>query len=92
MATETQISAFISAETKEELEKYSRATGVKKGRVIEDALRHHLQALRELPLDAIIHPRIVLTRASGEALVKHLKSRSRPTAALRKLMSEPDGD
>jgi hypothetical protein len=91
MATETQISAFISAETKEALEKYTRATGVKKARVIEDALRHHLQALRELPLDAIVHPRLVITRESGEVLAKHLK-RARPTTALRKLMSEPDGD
>ena len=40
----TQISAFISATTKERLERYTEAHGLKKGAVVEAALLHHLLA------------------------------------------------
>jgi len=45
----TRISALISEKMRELLERHARATGVKKGRLVEQALLHHLQA--ELPLD-----------------------------------------
>ena len=85
-APESQVSAFVSAETKEMLERYVRGTGVKKGHVIEEALRHHLQALREIPLDLIVSTRVVLTRESGERLLAVLDRPPRPTPALRKLL------
>ena len=44
---DTQVSAVISAATKELLDCHVRATGVKKGHVLEMALLHHLQALHE---------------------------------------------
>ncbi len=91
MSREIQISAFVSVETKELLEKHVRATGVKKGYLIEAAVRHHLEALHELPTDIIIHPRLVITRKSGEALARRLK-KARPSRALRELMSATDGD
>jgi hypothetical protein len=91
MATETQISAFISAETKDLLDRHVRATGVKKGHLVEAALRHHLEALHELPDDVIVHPRIVVIRKSGQALLEQVK-KSRPNSALQQLMSDPDGD
>jgi hypothetical protein len=50
---ETQISAFISDTTKELVERYVEAHGVKKGHLIEEALLHHLQALRDLPADPL---------------------------------------
>ena len=57
MATnETQISTIISGSTKEMVDRYTEAHGVKKGHLIEEALLHHLQALRELPADIIIPP------------------------------------
>jgi hypothetical protein len=46
---ETQISATISVTIKDLLERLARSTGMKKGRLIENALRHHLLALQELP-------------------------------------------
>ena len=58
--TETQISAIISSSTKEMVERYTEARGVKKEHLIEEALLHHLQALRELPADIIIPPRITV--------------------------------
>jgi uncharacterized protein (DUF1778 family) len=86
MAKATQISAPISKETKEMLERQARATGVKKGYLIESALRYHLRALQELPADVLIPPRIVLTRRSFEELVERLRSPGEPTQALRDLM------
>jgi hypothetical protein len=87
MDKETQISAIVSATTKDLLERHVRATGVKKGHLVEQALRHHLQALQELPADVILHPRIVVSQKSGEALVRRMTRRQRPTKDLRKLMA-----
>lgn len=86
MERETQISAPVSKATKELLDRFVRASGMKKGYLVEAALRHHLQALQELPLDVILPTRIVVSRRSGEALVERLESRKRPTKALRDLM------
>jgi len=83
-----QISANISPETRDELERFVRARGQKKGFVIERALLHHLRALAELPDDAVIPPRLVVSRASGERLIDRVKSRSRPTKAMRELLRE----
>jgi len=91
MARATQISAPISEETKELLEQHVKATGIKKGHLIESALRYHLRALQELPADVIIPPRIVLTRRSFEELLARLRSPGQPTQALRDLM-RGDGD
>lgn len=89
MEKDTQISAVISETTKELLERHVRATGAKKGYLVEQALRHHLQALQELPMDVIIHPRLVVTRKSGTALLKEITG-SKPTEALRNLLRDGD--
>ena len=89
VAKETQISAVISETTRERLEKHARATGVKKGHLIEQALLHHLQALEELPADVVVHPRIVVTRASFEKVVEEME-KAKPTRALRDLMRDGD--
>jgi hypothetical protein len=82
----TQISAVIPVTTRDLLERHVRATGMKKGRLIENALRHHLLALQELPTDVIVRPKIVVTRASGEQVLERMKS-AKPTRALRDLMA-----
>jgi hypothetical protein len=89
MEKEVQISAVISGTTRELLERYARATGVKKGHLVEQALRHHLQALEELPMDVIVHPNLVVTRKSGSIILEQMKS-GKPTAALRDLMRDGD--
>jgi hypothetical protein len=88
MSTDTQISAFVSAETKRLLEEQTRATGVKKGFLIEQALRHHLDALRTLPADVIIPPRLVVSAQSGSEVVARITKPKAPTAALKKLMKD----
>ena len=87
MEKETQISALVSLTTRELLERHVRATGVKKGHLVEQALRHHLQALQELPADIIVRPKLVITRKSGEALLKQVE-KGKPTQALRDLMRD----
>ena len=91
---DTQISAHISEETKELVERYADAHGMKKGALVEQALLHHLQALRELPADIIIPPRLVLTAESSEQVARLIAKPRKPTKAMRALMagkSEPDG-
>jgi hypothetical protein len=83
--TMTQISAYISDDTSEELEAYVAARGLKKGFVIEQALRHHLRALRELPADVIVPPVVLVDRAVGQWLVARMRRPRRPTAAMRAL-------
>jgi hypothetical protein len=85
--TETQISAHISEETKERLERYADAHGVKKGALVEQALLHHLQALRELPADLIIPPRLELSESSFAEAAELIAKSRKPTKALRELMT-----
>ena len=89
MEKETQISALVSRTTRELLERHVRATGVKKGHLVEQALRHHLQALQELPADVIVHPKLVVTRRSGRAILKQMRT-GKPIKALRDLMRDRD--
>ena len=89
MARETQISALVSETTRDLLERHVRATGVKKGHLIEQALQHHLQALHELPADVIVHPNLVITRESGETILRKMQS-GKANKALRKLMRDGD--
>ena len=87
MDRETQISAVVSRTTSDLLERHVRATGVKKGHLVEQALRHHLRALQELPADVVVHPTLVVTTPSGQAIVKHLR-KGKPTQALRDLLRD----
>ena len=83
---ETQISAYISQTTKEQVEKYADAHGVKKGHLIEEALLHHMQALRELPADLVIPPKLLLTPSSFKEVGAVVKKARKPTAALRRFL------
>ena len=91
MERESQISTFVSATTRMLLEKHVRATGVKKGYLLEEALLYHLRALDALPAGVVVHPRIVVSRRSGEQIAKRIASPPRPAKQLRALMRN-DGD
>lgn len=84
---DTQISAYISEATKEQVERYVEAHGVKKGYLLEEALLHHLQALRELPADIVVPPRLTLTAESYSAVAGLVEKPRRRTKALRDLMA-----
>lgn len=83
----TQISAHISEETKGQIESYVKRRGVTKAFMIESALQHFLQALREIPEDVIIPARLVITEAGMSELAGHLEAEEEPTSALRALMA-----
>ena len=87
MDRRTRISAVVSRTTRESLERHARATGVSKGHLVEQALQHHLRALEEFPADVIVHPALVLTRQSGERLLKEIET-AKPTEALRDLLRD----
>jgi hypothetical protein len=87
MKRQTQISALVSRATSDLLKRHVRATGAKKGHLVEQALRHHLQALQELPADVVVHPKLLVTRKSGQAILKQLRT-CKPTAALRDLLRD----
>lgn len=81
-----QISAYISTETKTSVENYIKKSGVKKSFLIEEALLHHLQALKEIPQDLMIPTRIQITDSSMKQLLEILKNSPEPTAELTALM------
>jgi hypothetical protein len=85
---QTQISAFVSGSTKERLERYAEAHGMKKAHLVEEALLHHLQALHELPADVIIPPRLVVDRKSGERILQLIERPRRPNKAMRDLFKK----
>jgi uncharacterized protein (DUF1778 family) len=85
--SDTQISAYISKETRDKIERYADAHGLKKGALVEQALLHHLQALHELPADIIIPPRIELSEASLDKVARLIARPRKPTKAMRALIS-----
>jgi len=89
---DTQISAHISEATKEQVERYAGAHGVKKGALVEQALLHHLQALRELPADIIIPPRLELSEDSFAKVAELAAKPRKPTNAVRALMAGKSDD
>ena len=88
MATTTQISAHISLDTKERLERYVRETGVTRGRLVEEALLHHLQALEELPADVVVPARVVLNSESAKRVRDLISHPPPPTEELQHLFDD----
>ena len=87
----TQVSAMISPETKERLERYARAHGLKKGYLIETALLHHISALESLPADVVVPPRLVVGRKTGEAIMERIAKSGEPTAEMKELFDDGVG-
>ena len=85
MSTNTQVSAYISEETKALVGAYTKSHGIKKAFLIEEALQHHLQALREIPEDLIIPSRLVLTSEAMAEIAERYTQDNQPTEALRAL-------
>jgi len=88
MTATTQVSAYISEETKAAIEVYVKRRGMKKAYLIEEALQHHLQALREIPEDLIIPSRLVLTQEAMTEIAERSGDETEPTEALKALFRE----
>lgn len=86
-----QVSAIISAATKEKLDRFSEELGLKKNFVVEQALLFFMESRRELPDEALIPTRIVLDDDAFDRLVERLEAPATPTPALRELMRGKHG-
>jgi uncharacterized protein (DUF1778 family) len=86
MSDLSQLSATVSAATKEKLDRFTESHGLKKNFVVEQALLYFMEARRELPDEALIPARLVLEDDAFDGLVKLLEKPPAPTRALRELM------
>jgi len=86
MKHESQISATISAATKDKLDRFTESHGLKKNFVVEQALLFFMEARRELPDEALVPSRVVLDNASFDRVVQSLDKPPAPTKELRELM------
>ncbi len=83
-----QISAVVSDETQRLLDTTVQKRGLKKGFVIETALRHYLLALNTVPGEFITPPVLTITPASWQSVTDALADTSEPTPALRELLGD----
>lgn len=90
MSSQAQISATVSAETKEKLDVFTERHGLKKNFVVEQALLFFMEARRSLPDEALIPTRLVLSEAAFDALAASLDAPPEPSPALRELLRERD--
>lgn len=86
MSNQSQISATVSATTKEKLDRFTEGHGLKKNYVVEQALLYFMEARRELPDEALVPARLVLDDEAFDRVVELLEHPPAPTKALRELM------
>jgi uncharacterized protein (DUF1778 family) len=88
MSDQAQISASVSAATKERLDEFSESHGLKKNYVVEQALLFFMDARRDLPDEALLPTRLVLADDAFRRMVAQLERPAPPTDALRELMRD----
>lgn len=86
MPADAQVSATISATTKDKLDRFTEQLGLKKNYVVEQALLFFMESRRELPDEAFIPTRLVLDDARFDELATRLASPAAPTDRLVRLM------
>lgn len=86
MPADAQVSATISAATKDKLDRITEQLGLKKNFVVEQALLFFMESRRELPDEAFIPTRLVLEDERFDELVARLGSPAAPTDRLVELM------
>ena len=91
MSTQSQVSATISAATKEKLDRFTESHGLKKNYVVEQALLYFMEARRELPDEALIPARLVVEDDDFDRIVELIDKPPAPTAALSELLRGKDG-
>ncbi|HLT38704.1 MAG TPA: DUF1778 domain-containing protein [Enhygromyxa sp.] len=89
-ANNTQVSATVSATTKEKLDRFTEEFGLKKNFVVEQALLFFMESRRELPNEAFIPTRFVLDDQTFKQIIERLEAEPSPTPALRELMRDAD--
>jgi len=79
-----QISAYISDETKDRFESYSKVHGLKKAFLVENALNYYLSALEEIPSQFFDEKKIELIDESFDEVLS--SQNNEPTPELIQLM------
>lgn len=79
----------LTPETRALLERHASATGQSPAWVLEQAVLHHLQAVGELPLDLVVHPRLVVAPRYGETLLREIEH-ALPSDHLQALLRDGD--
>lgn len=83
-----QISAVVSDETQRLLDSTVQKRGLKKGFLIETALRHYLVALNTIPGEFMVPPVLSLSPDGWSTLVNSLEDTTEPAPALKELMRD----
>jgi uncharacterized protein (DUF1778 family) len=91
VSDESQISATVSASTKEKFDRSMESHGLKKNFVIEPALLYFAEARRDLPDEAFIPGRIVLDDEAFDRVAQLLDDPRPAPDALRELMRSRRG-
>jgi uncharacterized protein (DUF1778 family) len=86
MSDQFQISATVSAATKERLDRFTENHGLTKNYVVEQALLYFMEARKEMPDEAFFPARLVLDDKAFDHVVEMLERPPAPTDALRELM------
>lgn len=86
MPTDTQVSATISAATKDKLDRFTEQLGLKKNFVVEQALLFFMESRRDLPDEAFVPTRLVLDDEAFDQLIARLEAPAAPTDRLIGLM------
>ena len=86
MADYVQISAQISEAARDRLDEYARETGMKKSRLVEDAIMAHLDVLDATPGEFMIPANVQVDAESWDRVLAGIEQPAEPTPALRELM------
>lgn len=86
VADYVQISAQISEATRNRLDLYARETGMKKSRLVEDAIQSHLDTLDAVPAQYVIPARVIVDAETWDWVLAEMENAGEPTPALRELM------
>ncbi|MFA5843212.1 MAG: hypothetical protein WC971_00070 [Coriobacteriia bacterium] len=92
MTDYVQISAQISEATRSRLDQYARETGMKKSRLVEDAIQAHLDTLDSVPAEYVVPARVVVDAQTWDWILDEIENPGEPTPALRELMRRRDDE
>lgn len=82
-----QISAHVSEGTKNKLDHLTRERGLRKAYVMEQALLYYFRALEELPGEALLPARLVLSTDAFQRVLNTIDNPPPPTPAMLELMN-----
>jgi hypothetical protein len=83
-----QISAHISIDKGELLERYVARHGVKKSHLIEIAILHYLSSREAIPTDLVIPPIIEVSRETGLKILAAIEKPKPATTSMRALFDD----